>query len=54
MAVDVGTGYVSVEEARRTYGVVLTNDGEVDRAATETRRAEVREERLSAEPWEGE
>jgi N-methylhydantoinase B len=31
---DVRLGYVSAEAAKREYGVVITNDGEVDQAAT--------------------
>src|SRR5581483_9241239 len=36
---DVRLGYVSVEAARREYGVVIGEDGEVDREATAQLRA---------------
>jgi N-methylhydantoinase B len=51
VAEDVRSGYVSREEARRTYGVVVADDGTVDADATEQRRTEIREERLAASPW---
>lgn len=35
-------GYVSAESARQSYGVVVDATGEVDAAATEARRAEIR------------
>jgi len=55
VAADVRTGYVSREEARRTYGVVVDEDGTVDEAATAQRREEIRQERLAASKWgEGE
>ncbi|MFC3958784.1 hydantoinase B/oxoprolinase family protein [Halovivax cerinus] len=50
VAADVRAGYVSEEEARRTYGVVLS-DGDVDVAATTDRREEIRADRLAASPW---
>ena len=37
---DVKNGYVSHEAARETYGVALTDDGEIDEEATERLRAE--------------
>lgn len=46
---DVLDGLVSPESAREHYGVVVT-DGDLDAAATATRRAEVRAERLGAPP----
>ncbi|MGI9408527.1 MAG: hydantoinase B/oxoprolinase family protein, partial [Hyphomicrobiaceae bacterium] len=36
---DVAFGYVSIEQARDRYGVILTRDGEVDQAATLEARA---------------
>jgi N-methylhydantoinase B len=55
VAADVRKGYVSREEARRTYGVILDEDGAVDETATEKRREEIRDDRLSASKWgEGE
>ena len=44
VAADVDRGLVSAEAAETSYGVVL-DDGEVDEAGTEARRAEIREER---------
>ena len=55
VAADVRQEYVSREEARRTYGVVVDDAGTVDEAATEERREEIRTERLAADEWgEGE
>jgi len=51
VATDVRKGYVSREEARRTYGVVVTDDGDVDADATERRREEIRQGRLEASTW---
>lgn len=51
VASDVRQGYVSREQARQTYGVVVDDDGSVDADATETRREEIRDERLSANMW---
>jgi N-methylhydantoinase B len=48
---DVRGEYVSREEARRTYGVVVDEDGTVDEAATENRREEIRSDRLSTNRW---
>ena len=50
VAADVRDGYVSEDEARRTYGVVVT-EGRVDEAATEQRREEIRQQRLEATKW---
>jgi N-methylhydantoinase B len=47
VARDVGRRLVSGRIARLLYGVVLDADGGVDAAATERRRAEIRDERLS-------
>jgi N-methylhydantoinase B len=44
---DVHYDAVSREMAREIYGVVVTDDGSVDEAATETRRAAIRAERLN-------
>lgn len=44
VAEDVRDGYVSRETAARAYGVVVTEAGDVDEAATETLRRERREE----------
>ncbi|WP_433631706.1 hydantoinase B/oxoprolinase family protein [Halomicrococcus sp. NG-SE-24] len=52
VAEDVSVGYVSKTEALETYGVVL-DGGDVDAAATDERREEIRERRLTAEPWGG-
>ncbi|WP_033290969.1 hydantoinase B/oxoprolinase family protein [Amycolatopsis jejuensis] len=49
VAADVRDGYVTVETARRTYGVVLT-DGVADESATLAARAEVRQQRIGATP----
>jgi len=55
VAEDVRQGYVSREEARRTYGVVLTAEGDVDDVGTQDRRDEIRRDRMAATPWgEGE
>jgi len=51
VAADVRQDYVSREEARRTYGVVVAEDGTVDEAATEERREEIRSDRLAASKW---
>ena len=42
---DLVNGVVTVEHAAAVYGVVVTPDHEIDEAATEARRAEIREER---------
>jgi N-methylhydantoinase B len=42
VAHDVREEYVSARSAREDYGVVLTDDGEVDAAATQALRAELR------------
>jgi hypothetical protein len=39
VAIDVRDGYVSAEEARECYGVVLTEGGDVDAAATDAMRS---------------
>ncbi|AIJ22452.1 hydantoinase B/oxoprolinase family protein [Amycolatopsis methanolica] len=46
VAADVESGAVTVESAARLYGVEL-RDGEVDQAATDARRAEIRDSRRS-------
>jgi N-methylhydantoinase B len=38
VAEDVRNGVVTVESARERYGVVLDDDGRVDKAGTEARR----------------
>jgi N-methylhydantoinase B len=49
VAADVVNGYVTADHARRIYGVVM--DGEQpDAAATEARQAEIRRERIGADP----
>ena len=49
VAADVVNGYVTAEHAQLIYGVVM--DGEAaDAAATESRRAEIRRERIGSEP----
>jgi N-methylhydantoinase B len=45
VAKDVNDGQVSEKHARNAYGVVM-DDGELDREATESRREEIRKERL--------
>ncbi|MEM4407316.1 MAG: hydantoinase B/oxoprolinase family protein, partial [Candidatus Caldarchaeum sp.] len=42
VAIDVKEGYVSVESARRVYGVVLKDDGTVDYVSTEKLRLQMR------------
>jgi len=55
VASDVRQEYVSREEARRLYGVVIDDDGTVDQAETDSRREEIRSDRLTATKWgEGE
>jgi N-methylhydantoinase B len=55
VADDVAAGRVTADWGERGYGVVLAADGTVDVAATESRRAELRRERLAeAKPWSGE
>lgn len=52
VAEDVRQGYVSREEARRTYGVVVDSDGTVNADETTDRREAIRQNRLSATTWE--
>ena len=47
VAADVQDGVTSIDTANRIYGVVVDGDGELDAVATETRRAQIRAERLS-------
>jgi N-methylhydantoinase B len=47
VAADVAGGQVTTATARRVYGVVLAEDGEVDASATEGRRTEILDERRS-------
>jgi N-methylhydantoinase B len=49
VAADVINGYVTADHARVIYGVVM-NDEEIDSAATDSRRAEIRRERIGSEP----
>ncbi len=49
VAVDVETQQVSADSANAIYGVVLTDEGGVDEAATRARRLELRSERVSGE-----
>jgi N-methylhydantoinase B len=52
VATDVRSRLVSPAEAHRTYGVVLSADSRADLAATETRRASLRKQRLErAKPY---
>lgn len=53
VARDTENGYVSEREAERVYGVVF-EVGEIDEAATEARREEIRNERLRTAPGGGE
>lgn len=46
VAEDVKSGLLSVDDANNIYGVVCDNKGNVDAAATDTRRKEIRDERL--------
>ena len=41
---DLALGYVSIESAQRDYGVVFNDDATIDAAATESRRAAMKEE----------
>jgi N-methylhydantoinase B len=41
VAADVQSGYVSIEAARRDYGVVISGEGQVDLALTEELRAQL-------------
>lgn len=50
VAEDLRDAYVTPENARVAYGVVLHGDGTVDEEATRRRRAEIRAERIGAEP----
>ena len=50
VARDLADGYVHEQLARQVYGVVLDADGGVDEAATATARAEIRRDRLGADP----
>jgi N-methylhydantoinase B len=52
VAKDVRAGLVSVEAAREHYGVVLTHGGDVDLAATDGLRAELRERDSQLEQFE--
>ena len=52
---DVAAGRVTADWGAQAYGVVLDGGGAVDDAATEARRAALRQERLAeAKPWSGE
>ncbi|GAB4079757.1 hydantoinase B/oxoprolinase family protein [Modestobacter muralis] len=48
---DIAWRKVSVDGARRDYGVVVLADGSVDQAATDRLRAEVRDGRADVEPF---
>ncbi|MCZ6676501.1 MAG: hydantoinase B/oxoprolinase family protein [Candidatus Poribacteria bacterium] len=50
VARDVVDGYVHQAVAQDVYGVVLSEAGEADHAATETRRSEIRQQRLGRAP----
>ena len=50
VATDVADGFVRRETALRDYGVVLTDDGSVDEAATRTQREAIRKGRGWSEP----
>jgi N-methylhydantoinase B len=50
VAKDVRDRYVTAKNARNAYGVVLDEENRVDGAATEARRAEIRRNRLGADP----
>lgn len=51
VAQDVREQYVSEEQARETYGVVLDDDERVNEGETAARRETIREQRLDAAPW---
>lgn len=46
---DLGEGYLTTEQAEVRFGVVLAADGSVDQSATDARRAELRDGRISVE-----
>ncbi|MFI5621859.1 hydantoinase B/oxoprolinase family protein [Nocardioides sp. NPDC051685] len=50
VAGDVVDLYITPQNARAGYGVVLTEDGRVDSAATTELRAQIRRERIGREP----
>jgi N-methylhydantoinase B len=47
---DVRDGYITTDHARAIYGVVVDADGNLDDAATEARREEIRRERIGGTP----
>jgi N-methylhydantoinase B len=49
VAADVINGYVTADHARVIYGVIV-NGEEIDAAATDARRAEIRRERIGSDP----
>lgn len=51
VAADVRANYVSTEEAKRTYGVVVDENGGVDEESTAARREEIKNERATASLW---
>jgi N-methylhydantoinase B len=51
VAEDVRNGYVSREEAERTYGVVVAADGTVNDEGTAQRREKIKSERAQATTW---
>lgn len=53
VAEDVRDGYVSAEQARETYGVVLDENDVVDEGGTAARREAIRDERFDADQWGG-
>lgn len=54
IAQDMREEYVSEDQARNTYGIVL-DDGTIDETATEKRRETIRQRRLTGDKWgEGE
>lgn len=47
---DIDDGYITTKHAAAAYGVVLDGDGGVDEAATESRRMDIRRERIGGDP----
>ena len=57
---DVALGYVSLQQARDRYGVILSDDGDIDAEATERQRQAIRDGAIrlrvrgdEADPYEG-
>src|SRR5262249_34743048 len=50
VAADIAAEYLTTAHAREMYGVIIDSDGNVDAAATEQRRAEIKRHRIGSEP----